>query len=59
MRLHYVEEVVENVIVEEKILGCYKNCEKCFVGLKDDNYVKNKGICSRCYNESRTENRVV
>ena len=42
MLLHYVEEVVENVIIEEKSQGCYKKCDKCFVESKDDNFIKKK-----------------
>ena len=59
MLRYYVEEVVENVIIEEKNQGCYKKCNKSFSELKVDNYIKNKRICRSCYNKSRRKNRVV
>ena len=55
---HYVgEDVVEGEKREQTQVSHGKS-DKCFVELNYDNYIKNKRVCRRCYNESRRKNRV-
>ena len=55
---HYVgENIVEKDQIEQTQLS-YGKCNKCFVELNHDNYIKNKRIC-RYYKESRRKNRIV
>ena len=56
---HYVgEDIVEEDEIEQTQL-IYGKRNKCLVELNHDNYIKNKRICRKSYNESRRKNRIV
>ena len=58
MLLHYVGEgLVEEEETDETPVR-FGKCNKFFVELKHDNYIKNKRICGRCYSESRGKNQI-
>ena len=56
---HYVAEDVVEEEEKDQTQFIYGRRNKCFVELNHDNYIKNKRICRRCYNESRRKNRIV
>ena len=50
---HYVEDVIENIVIEEKNQGCYEKCNKGFVGI----CFEGRRVCRRCCNEIVNEKR--
>ena len=55
---HYVGE---NIVEEnrDRTQVSYGKCKNCFIEMNHDNYIENKRVCRRCYNESRRKSRIV
>ena len=49
---HYVGEII---VEEEKdrTQVSYGKCNKCFVEMNRDNYIRNKKLCRRCFSKIR------